>query len=61
VRGLADWKPLVGKRVRVRLDQKTVVVGRLLALGDHGSAVVQDDDAEHWHVWPTLDVEEVEP
>lgn len=50
----------VGKNVRVKLDEKVIVEGQLLALGDMGSLVVREPETEEtWFCWPALEIEEM--
>ena len=49
---------LLGKQVRVKLDDQIVMVGKLLAFGDSGEFVVQDDNGFVHHCWPMLNIVE---
>lgn len=57
-----SWRKLLGKQVRVTLDNdgKVVAEGRLLAFDDCGEAVVQDEMGFLHYCWPMLTVEEVD-
>lgn len=50
---------LLGKQVRIKLDDGVIATGQLLMFGDDGEAVVLDEMGfTHW-CWPMLDIEEV--
>jgi hypothetical protein len=55
----ADRAALLGKRVRVTLDEAVVVEGRLLGFGDGGNFEIEQDDGFVYHAWPMLAIEEV--
>lgn len=50
---------LLGKRVRVTLDEAVVTEGVLLGFGDGGQFEIQEDDGLVYHAWPMLAIEEV--
>lgn len=50
----------LGKRVRVKLDEKVIVEGQLLSYGDCGECVIRDAyDGDCHYCWPMLEIEEV--
>jgi hypothetical protein len=49
---------LLGKRVRVKLDESVIVTGVLLGFGDDGTFEIGQDGFVHY-CWPLLDIEEV--
>lgn len=51
---------LLGKQVRVTLDEHVIITGRLLAFSDVGEFVVQDGCGDFHHCWPMLRVEEAD-
>jgi biotin-(acetyl-CoA carboxylase) ligase len=58
-----EWRrkhaALLGKRVRVRLDDQVVTEGRFLGFGADGEFEIQHSDGLVHYCWPMLDVEEV--
>lgn len=51
---------LLGKRVRITLDENVVTEGVLLGFGDGGDFELQQDDGFVYHAWPMLRIEKVE-
>lgn len=49
---------LLGRRVRVTLDESVVVEGVLLAYADGGDFEIKCDDGMVHYCWPMLDIEE---
>lgn len=48
---------MLGQRVQVTLNrEKPLVEGVLLAFGDDGTFIVQDDDGDVQFCWPLLDI-----
>jgi|HubBroStandDraft_2_1064218.scaffolds.fasta_scaffold1400396_1 hypothetical protein len=54
-----DHAALLGKRVRVKLDDNVVQEGQFLGFGDGGDFELLQDDGFVYHAWPMLSVEEV--
>jgi hypothetical protein len=54
-------RPLLGKRVRVRLDDNgaEIITGLLLGFGSCGDFEIRDDNGFPHYCWPMLSVEEV--
>jgi hypothetical protein len=54
-------KWLLGKRVRVTLDDPASVIteGRLIGFSDGGSTEILEDDGFVHYCWPALRVEEI--
>ena len=48
---------LLGQMVHVKLDENTVVTGRLLAFDDSGGFVIDEGDGTVHHCWPMLSIE----
>jgi hypothetical protein len=55
-----DVHALLGKRVRVKLDEKVVQEGKLLGWGEGGDFEIEQDDGFVYHCWPMLSIEEAE-
>lgn len=56
----ARAKSLLGKRVKVQLWNKHVVVeGQFLGFGDGGDFEILEDDGLVHYCWPMLDIEAV--
>jgi hypothetical protein len=55
----AERAALLGKRVRVTLDENVVHEGRLLGFGDGGDFEIDQDDGFVYHAWPLLAIEEI--
>jgi hypothetical protein len=49
---------LLGKRVRVKLDDHVVQEGVLLGFGDGGDVELEGSDGLVYHCWPRLNIEE---
>jgi len=47
---------LLGKRVRVKLDENVVQEGTLLGFGEGGDIEIEGDDGLVWSGWPALEV-----
>lgn len=58
-KNLAEFKTLLGKRVRVFLSESTIVTGTLLAFGDGGDFEILEDDGFVHYCWPLLEIEEI--
>jgi biotin-(acetyl-CoA carboxylase) ligase len=55
----ALWPHLMGKEVRVTLDDQHIATGTLIAYGDDGEIILRDEMGFlHW-CWPALNVEAV--
>lgn len=54
-----EFKTFLGKRVRVRLAETTIVTGTLLAFGDGGDFEILEDDGFVHFCWPMLEIEEI--
>ena len=54
-----DYEHLLGKRVRIKLDEDVFVEGVLLRWSDSGEVVYKGDDDDVWHAWPLLGCEAV--
>lgn len=50
---------LLGKNVRVKLDESVIAEGELLGFGDGGDVQLRDEMGFVHHCWPMLSVEEV--
>jgi hypothetical protein len=48
---------LLGKPVKMTVDDACVVEGKLLAFSDDGEVVIQDPSGIPWHCWPMLKIE----
>jgi hypothetical protein len=55
----AERAALLGKHVRVTLDENVVHEGRLLGFGDGGDFEIDQDDGFVYHAWPLLAIEEI--
>lgn len=53
-----DAAALLGKRVRVHLEEKVVVTGILLGFGTSGEFEVIEADGDVHYCWPLLSIEE---
>ena len=49
---------LLGKRVRVKLDEQVVTEGKLLGFDEGGEIQLLGDDGIVWHGWPALKITE---
>ena len=49
---------LLGRRVRVKLDENLIQEGKLLGFGEDGEINILGDDGMVWHGWPALEVTE---
>lgn len=52
-----EWAKLLGQQVRVTLDEKVIVEGRLLSFSQMGECTVLDASDDVHYCWPMLDVE----
>lgn len=51
-------RSLLGKPVRVKLDERVITYGVLLSFAEDGEVVIEDETGViHW-CWPMLDIEE---
>jgi hypothetical protein len=55
-----DRRHLLGKQVRVKLDEQVIAEGQLLGWGDGGDVELLGDDGFIHHCWPALEITAME-
>lgn len=49
-----NTQQLLGEQVEVRFGKKAIVYGKLLAFGNEGTFIIEEDDGEVLYCWPLL-------
>lgn len=51
-----NTQQLLGEQVEVKFGKTGIVYGKLLAFGDQGTFVIEEDNGEVLYCWPLLEI-----